>query len=113
MLREEFVERCAEELAVDQEFQGDGSLGFQESVDQCGELVAFDICRSIMLECMDIYIYIFLFLVMDFASPVDTRMGPVSCGNSISRSSSLDLRWIRTCVEWWGVVAGSAMIHDV
>jgi hypothetical protein len=30
--------------------------------------------------------------------PVDTRMGPVSCGSSIA--PSLDFRWIRTCVEW-------------
>jgi hypothetical protein len=43
VLREEVVQRCSEELAVDEEFQGDWLVGVQEAVDQCGELVAFEV----------------------------------------------------------------------
>lgn len=50
ILCEKFIERRPEELAIDEEFQRDRFLGFQQPVDQCGELVTFEIweiCQNI------------------------------------------------------------------
>ena len=43
VLCEEIVQRCSEELAIDEELQGDWLVGVQKAVDQCGELVAFEV----------------------------------------------------------------------
>ena len=43
ILCEEVVQRCAQELTINQELQGDWLVGVQKAVDQCGELVAFEI----------------------------------------------------------------------
>lgn len=45
ILREEFVQRRSEELAVDQEFQRDGTITVEESIDQGGKLVTAEFLR--------------------------------------------------------------------
>jgi len=43
VLCEEIVQRCSKKLTIDKEFQGDRFVGVQKAVDQCGELVAFEV----------------------------------------------------------------------
>lgn len=51
ILCEEIVQRCSEELAIDEEFQGDRLVGVQKAVDQCGELVAFEVWVEVLVCC--------------------------------------------------------------
>lgn len=45
VLREEVVQRGAQELAIDEEFEGDRACRFQQPVDEGGELVAAEFCE--------------------------------------------------------------------
>nr|POE63420.1 hypothetical protein CFP56_04323 [Quercus suber] len=89
ILRQILIERRPQELAIDQKFQGDGLFRLQKSVDERRQLVALEfwwdrVSWSFRSESIGAS-----------SVPVETRMGPVSGGSSMSLL--LVFRCMRTC----------------